>query len=205
MSQPAHKYRVVEREHPPWMVEIREADGFLLNPKFTTDFRVRGVVYEMLLRAQQSLPPGLRIMVYEGFRPRARQWELWRGMETLMRQRHPEATADEIHRRTVEFVADPRGYGSGHQAGGALDVSLANADGQELDLGTLVDNVSECTATHSPHITPTQRLHRTILLTAMENAGLINYPSEWWHYCYGDRLWAEMTKAEVAFFAPLPE
>jgi D-alanyl-D-alanine dipeptidase len=39
----------------------------------------------------------------------------------------------------------------------------------------------------------------------MEGAGLVNYPSEWWHYSYGDRLWAELTGSPVAFFAPLPE
>lgn len=200
---PAHQYRVVERETPPWMVEIRSEDGFLFNTSATTDFRIRGVVYQMLLAARDRLPAGYRLVIHEGFRPRARQWELWRAMEAEMRRRFPEAGDAEIHERTREFVADPRGLGSGHQAGGAVDVSLADADGQELDMGTSLDEVNEKTHTHSPHLTPEQAARRRILLEAMEGAGFVNYPSEWWHFSYGDRLWAELTGADVAFFAPL--
>ncbi|MCC5876864.1 MAG: D-alanyl-D-alanine carboxypeptidase family protein [Candidatus Sumerlaeia bacterium] len=198
-------YKVIERESPPWIVEVNEADGFLLNNKFTTDFRIRGHVYEMLKKANASLPAGYRIVVYEAFRPRKRQWELWNWMEAEMKRRHPDATEDEIYKYTREFIADPRGFGSGHQAGGAVDVSLAGPDGKELDMGTAVDEMNDRTRTHSSHITSDQRANRAMLLAAMEAGGLVNYPSEWWHFCYGDRLWAEMTGAEVAFFAPLQE
>lgn len=200
-----HSYRVEERESHPWMVEIRPEDGFVLNPKHTFDFRLRGVVYEMLLKAKDTLPPHLRIMVYEGFRPRARQWELWRGMEGEMRARFPAESDEQIFQRTREFIADPRGFGSGHQAGGAIDASLCDAAGKELDMGTAIVEINEKTHTHSAHISPVQQANRSILLDAMAAGGLINYPSEWWHFSYGDRLWAELTGAEVAFFGPLEE
>jgi D-alanyl-D-alanine dipeptidase len=187
------------------MATIRAEDGFLFNTVFTTDFRVRTVVYDMLLKARLLLPPGYRLVVYEGFRPRRRQWELWNGMIAEMRRRHPGESDEQIEERTREFVADPRGFGSGHQAGGAIDVSLAGPDGRELNMGTAVDEVSDKTPTHSPHLTTDERANRAILLSAMEGAGLVNYPSEWWHYSYGDRLWAELTGSPVAFFAPLPE
>jgi len=32
---------------------------------------------------------------------------------------------------------------------------------------------------------------------------MINYPDEWWHFSYGDRLWAEITDRKEAFFAPI--
>lgn len=198
-------YRVEESENPPRMATIRAEDGFLFNTVFTTDFRVRTVVYDMLLKARLLLPPGYRLVVYEGFRPRRRQWELWNGMIAEMRRRHPGESDEQIEERTREFVADPRGFGSGHQAGGAIDVSLAGPDGRELNMGTAVDEVSDKTPTHSPHLTAEERANRAILLSAMEGAGLVNYPSEWWHYSYGDRLWAELTGSPVAFFAPLPE
>jgi D-alanyl-D-alanine dipeptidase len=200
-----HTYRVEESESPPWIVEIRPQDGFILSPRYTSDFRVRGVVYDMLKVAQAALPPEYRLVIYEAFRPRSRQWELWRWMEREMRHRFPNASDDEIYTRTREFVADPRGFGSGHQAGGAVDVTLADADGNELDMGTDGVELVERARTHSPDITPQQRENRRILLEAMEAAGLVNYPSEWWHYCYGDRLWAEMTRANVAIFAPIEE
>lgn len=198
-------YRVEESESPPWVVPIREEDGFILSPRYTQDFRIRGIVYEKLLDARENLSPSLRFVIYEGFRPRKRQWELWRWMEGEMRRRHPGAPEEEIYRRTREFVADPRGFGSGHQAGGAVDISLAYADGDELDMGTDGVEMNERTHTDSPNIDEVQRGNRRLLLSALEPTGLVNYPSEWWHFCYGDRLWAEMTGAEVAFFAPLEE
>ena len=198
-------YRVEERESPPWIVEVQPADGFILNTRYTTDFRIRGVVYEMLKKARAALPAGYAIVVYEAFRPRARQWELWNGMEAKMRAAFPSETDEQIYTRTREFVADPRGFGSGHQAGGAIDVTLADAAGRELEMGTEMDEVTEKTHTDSPHLSDAQRANRRILLDAMAAGGLVNYPSEWWHYCYGDRLWAEMTGAPVAFFAPLAE
>ena len=201
----APTYRVEEGEHPPQIEVVRPEDGFILNTRFTTDFRIRSVVYTMLRRAAAALPPGYRIVVYEAFRPRARQWALWEDMKRQMRAKFPGETDEQIEVRTREFIADPRGFGSGHQAGGAIDVSLAGPDGQEINMGTAVDEVTEKTHTHSPHLTTQEREDRRILLDAMTAAGLVNYPSEWWHYCYGDRLWAEMTGAEVAFFAPLEE
>ncbi len=200
-----HTYRVEEGETPPWIVEVRPEDGFILSTRYTSDFRIRGVVYDMLKIAQASLPEGYRIVVYEAFRPRARQWELWRWMEREMRQRFPDATEEEIYKHTREFVADPRGFGSGHQAGGAVDVTLAGPDGEELDMGTDGVEMNERTHTDSPHITPEQRDNRRLLLQAMESAGFVNYPSEWWHFCHGDRLWAELVKADVAFFAPIED
>ena len=203
MSAP--QYRVEERESPPWIMEVRADDGFLINTRFTTDFRIRGVVYEMLKQANASLPAGFRIVMYEAFRPRKRQWELWRWMEAEMRAKYPEENEEQIYVRTKEFIADPRGFGSGHQAGGAVDVTIAGSDGQELDMGTLIDEMGDKARTHSTLITAEQRANRRMLLDAMRAAGLINYPSEWWHFSYGDRLWAELTKAEVAFFGPLED
>jgi D-alanyl-D-alanine dipeptidase len=37
----------------------------------------------------------------------------------------------------------------------------------------------------------------------MQSVGMINYPDEWWHFSYGDRLWAEVTNRDAAFFAPI--
>jgi zinc D-Ala-D-Ala dipeptidase len=33
--------------------------------------------------------------------------------------------------------------------------------------------------------------------------GLVNYPTEWWHYSYGDRYWALATGAAAALYGPV--
>jgi zinc D-Ala-D-Ala dipeptidase len=46
------------------------------------------------------------------------------------------------------------------------------------------------------------RRHRDILAQAMDAAGFINYPQEWWHWSYGDRYWAFQTSAEATLYGP---
>jgi hypothetical protein len=36
----------------------------------------------------------------------------------------------------------------------------------------------------------------------MGSAGFINYSTEWWHWSYGDRYWALITKADSAIYGP---
>jgi zinc D-Ala-D-Ala dipeptidase len=31
----------------------------------------------------------------------------------------------------------------------------------------------------------------------------VNYPTEWWHWSYGDRYWAYQSGARAARFGPL--
>ena len=44
--------------------------------------------------------------------------------------------------------------------------------------------------------------HRAVLGAAMTAAGFINYPTEWWHWSYGDRYWALRTGAPAALYGP---
>jgi D-alanyl-D-alanine dipeptidase len=56
--------------------------------------------------------------------------------------------------------------------------------------------------TAAPGISPEARRHREILATALRSAGLVNYPTEWWHWSYGDRYWAMTTGAPTALYGP---
>ncbi|MGV8547019.1 M15 family metallopeptidase, partial [Pseudomonas aeruginosa] len=47
------------------------------------------------------------------------------------------------------------------------------------------------------------RDHRRLLYHAMLDAGFSNLPSEWWHYDFGDQLWAWHTGATQALFGPV--
>ena len=37
----------------------------------------------------------------------------------------------------------------------------------------------------------------------LSGAGLVNYPTEWWHWTYRDRYWALMTDAPAALYGPV--
>ena len=46
------------------------------------------------------------------------------------------------------------------------------------------------------------RHNRNLLARAMGGAGFVNYPTEWWHWSYGDRYWALISKADSAIYGP---
>jgi D-alanyl-D-alanine dipeptidase len=63
------------------------------------------------------------------------------------------------------------------------------------------DNAGAC-YTHADNIGAEARAHREILGKALSGAGLVNYPTEWWHWSYGDRYWALTTGAPAALYGP---
>ena len=34
----------------------------------------------------------------------------------------------------------------------------------------------------------------------MQRAGFVNYPAEWWHFSYGDKMWAAYSHKEYAIY-----
>ncbi|GAB3089139.1 M15 family metallopeptidase [Nocardioides zeae] len=57
--------------------------------------------------------------------------------------------------------------------------------------------------TDSPTITPRARAHRALLGAVLGSAGLVNYPTEWWHWSWGDRYWALTSGAPAAVYGPV--
>jgi len=53
------------------------------------------------------------------------------------------------------------------------------------------------------NINATGRANRAVLAAAMTVAGFVNYPTEWWHWSYGDRYWALVSGAPAAIYGTL--
>jgi D-alanyl-D-alanine dipeptidase len=91
--------------------------------------------------------------------------------------------------------------------GGAVDLTLCDPDGVELDMGTAVDATPEASHnacnTAADNIPDEARHNRRILVSALRSAGMVNYPTEWWHWSYGDRYWALMTGAASTRYSPV--
>jgi D-alanyl-D-alanine dipeptidase len=79
------------------------------------------------------------------------------------------------------YVADPK-KGSIHNRGGAVDITLINENGEELDMGTLFDYFGP-EAAHSYSNLPEGILqNRKLLKDIMVQNNFISFDSEWWHY-----------------------
>ncbi len=105
----------------------------------------------------------LRLKIFDAFRPTEAAWALWN------------------HTPDPNFLADPR-KGSPHSRGAAVDVTLVDAAGAELDMGTGFDAFTRRAFHGALDITPVQQKNRALLLGIMTAAGWDFYRNEWWHY-----------------------
>jgi D-alanyl-D-alanine dipeptidase len=112
-------------------------------------------------------------------------------------------------RATASRFVSPPDADPPHSTGGAVDVTLIDADGAELDMGTAYDASPEESGglcyTHAEGLTPAARENRGLLIRLMAGAGFANYATEWWHWSYGDRYWAYSTARSAALYGSLPE
>ncbi|WP_299951662.1 M15 family metallopeptidase [uncultured Modestobacter sp.] len=170
--------------------------------------RVRTGLADRLATAAALLPPAVRLQVVEGHRPVTRQRAIISGYAATVAQAHPDASAEEQRHLVSRFVS-PVDVAP-HVAGAAVDLTLADAGtGAELDLGTAIDATPEESGgrcfTDAADISPAARAHRELLASVLREAGLVNYPTEWWHWSFGDRYWALSTGAPAGLYGPVPE
>ena len=106
---------------------------------------------------------GLRLKIFDAFRPQEAQQALW------------------TFAPDPDYIADPK-VGSNHTRGVAVDLTLVDAHGQALDMGTPVDTMTAASHHfHAAHPAAVQ-VNRMRLLTVMLEAGFMHHPREWWHY-----------------------
>lgn len=117
-----------------------------------------------LRRAIQSAAArGYRLKIFDAFRPHEAQRLLWN------------SAPDKA------YVADPE-IGSNHTRGTAIDLTLVDAQGSELDMGTGFDDMTELSHHASDQVSPQAQANRLLLLSIMQDAGFEPIAHEWWHY-----------------------
>jgi D-alanyl-D-alanine dipeptidase len=111
-----------------------------------------------------AAPLGLRLKIFDAFRPVEAQWRLWDAFPN------------------PEFVADPR-LGSCHSRGVAVDMTLIEAaGGTALDMGTPFDDFTEQSHHGRLDLPAAVQRNRALLLGIMTAAGWDWNHFEWWHY-----------------------
>ena len=209
MSDPKVAAVPVEESGEP-LVDARRESGLLVDGR-RWDARgafahLRRGLLDRLLQAEALLvPQGYRLLLVEGYRPLALQARYVDDYAGRLRADHPEWTTEEIRTAASRYVSPPEL--APHSAGAAIDLTLADADGRERDMGTAMNATPEESAggcyTQADNIGDEARADREVLGAALTAAGLVNYPTEWWHWSYGDRYWALETGAATAPYGPV--
>ena len=169
------------------------------------DCYARKTVIDKLIEAEKLLPQGLKIKVYDAYRPICIQQRLWNFYRQTIKNKNKELTEDELDFKTSFFISKPS-YDemnpSLHNTGGAVDLTLVGPDGKELDMGTKFDAFGDKAWTnHFEDYSNNEevRNNRRILYWAMIQVGFTNLPSEWWHYDYGTKFWAYFNQTDALY------
>ena len=191
------------------LVDVREAtdlplDGLKETAEGAYAYLRRGLV-QRLLCAQGCLPDGYRLLLVEGYRPYALQEHYFTGYREHLEALDPELSEAESFQLASRYVSPPRI--APHVSGAAIDLTLVDGQGDLVDMGTPINATPEDSAGAcyfaAEGISSDARRHRRMLAAALSEAGLVNYPTEWWHWSYGDRYWAFATGQSAAIYGPV--
>ena len=120
----------------------------------------------------------VRPLVLDALRPQRVQEQLWQALQGT---------------ELLGYLANPV-RGSIHSFGMAVDITLVDRQGIELDMGTAFDDLSErshpaleAAMCARGELSEAQIAHRKLLREAMAHGGFAGIGSEWWHFDCGDR------------------
>lgn len=171
-------------------------------------FMIRSALAQKLEQVKGQLPEGVQLKLLDGYRSLERQQQAWDVKWNTVKFEHSNWSDEQINQEVGLVVARPAGI-TNHVCGGAVDVCLVNDQGEMVDFGTEYAPADELGRSKCPMfaktLTQLQIKNRTLLRTAMEQQGFVWYPGEWWHYCYGDRMWAVYTGRTACTYGPVSE
>ncbi|MCI0493942.1 D-alanyl-D-alanine dipeptidase [candidate division KSB1 bacterium] len=151
------------------VVDLRYAtkDNFMEDTLYSANIcLLRRNIAEQLVKVHQRLRNmNLGLKIWDAYRPLSVQKKMW--------EKIPDP----------RYVADPA-RGSNHNRGAAVDVTLVDSKGNELEMPTEFDDFSQRARSDYPDASERAKKNRTILQQAMTAHGFLTISSEWWHFNY---------------------
>lgn len=213
---------IIECEEPLVSLEKVNKTRFCITAEYYRN-NIPGSVKECYLResavrllsmAANEMPKGWKFVVYDGWRPLKVQESIFKAYYNVLAAKYPCKQASVLLALTKKYVSlpsDNRIKPSPHNTGGAIDLSIRDASGADLDMGSHFDDFSEHAMTRyfeyefkkgSISGKDHRRLaNRRFLYHLLSSVGYTNYPEEWWHYDYGNQFWAKLTKQDAIYGA----
>ncbi len=174
---PAEKLVEVKNIIPNVVLDIKYAteDNFTKKKVYPSSrcYLVEPAVKALKAASDAFNKKGYRIKIWDGYRPLEVQRIFWKTVTPMF--------PDETERE--KYVADPK-KGSRHNRGCAVDITLVDKNGKELDMGTGFDDFSEKAHRDYKDLDPIIAANRKLLEDTMKEEGFEGLPTEWWHFDY---------------------
>lgn len=158
---------------------------------------LRKSVCKRLHDAQRRLnthKPGWKLHLFDAWRPLAVQQFMVDHTDARLRREAPELTDAARLERVLTYWAPPSDdvkRPPPHSTGAAVDLTLMDDTGAQLDMGAPFDEPTE--RSWPEHFAKTNvpvHQRRMLLARVMRDAGFVGHRQEWWHFSFGDRAWA---------------
>jgi D-alanyl-D-alanine dipeptidase len=173
---------------------------------------VREGVAKRLDYAASLLPKGFKFVIWDSWRPLEVQQSLYDMYQDRLRASNPDMNQEQLTGLTQTYVSLPSknpSRPSPHYTGGAVDLSIIDASGNLLNMGTVFDHFGvEASTNYYEHLSERSELeieianNRRLLYNAMVSAGFSAYDEEWWHFDYGNQFDAVRTGKPHAIYGP---
>jgi zinc D-Ala-D-Ala dipeptidase len=171
-------------------------------------YYLRQGVLDRVIQAQiglQQLHPGWQIQIFDAYRPvEVQQYMVDYTFRKTVASRSLDSNnlsdlqQEQIWADVYQIWAIPSfdlATPPPHSTGAAIDITLVDERGNLVDMGAPIDEMSDRSLpdyfANAPDPQAQQyHHHRQLLDRVMTDVGLIRHPAEWWHFSYGDQLWA---------------
>ena len=153
---------------PDALVDLRYATAENFTGQVIYDFTepyLRYGTVKKLMAVQEDLRQlELNMKIWDGFRPFSAQIKMW------------EVFPDDT------YVADPTIGASNHNRGCAIDLTLVDKEGKELEMPSEFDDFTVQANRDYSDCTEVAAQHAELLEILMEKHGFKGYYGEWWHF-----------------------
>jgi len=205
------KYEHIEiRDSGDPLVDLTDFD-FLLEQSyykkgFSKDSRIyiRKIIAEKLECIQKKLG-NYKFKIWDGWRSREVQHNIYMSHWQNLKNEHPDWREAKLKEEVDKFVTvatDPHRIPI-HATGGSIDLTLTDSLGNELDMGTSFDHFGPEAASLFYEINDIDdqvRSNRKLLRDAMVAEEFRFDDDEWWHFDYGNQLWAAALNKPYAIY-----
>jgi len=145
-----------------------------------------------LVKARKALPRGYNFKIWDCQRPLKVQLRMIASFRKRLAAANPGVRGEAFEKLVFTFASRPKRVITRmdhHRHGGAIDLTIVDAEGRELWMGGDHDDLTPVAAldyfeTRKPR-TATERLAKTnrrLLKKAMVSGGFGTYAPEWWHF-----------------------
>jgi len=137
--------------------------GYQIYPDNSRAYLRRETAVKLIKASEIFKRDGYRIKIWDAYRPLSAQKIMWE------------------HSPLPGYVADPD-KGSKHNRGAAVDMTLIDSEGNELEMPTGYDDFTEKAARDYPYHSEQAKKNMDYMTRVMNQCGFKGIRTEWWHF-----------------------